>query len=162
MSVLSLLIAGIVATVRVSNAEPVVFRFSKDYFPGTNDAAGGPLVGTEMMSFAAHGGRLYAGLGNRNLPTDAKVKEGAQIVVKETAAGPWRVEHQFPLSSPRITSILSATFTTDAHGKRLASPVTILIAAPSDIGEEGDNATEGSGQRAPWTTAWTRDDATGK
>jgi acetyl esterase/lipase len=137
-----------------AKASPDNLAFAKDYFPGARDAAGRPLVGTEMMNFASHGGRLYAGLGNRNLPDDAKVREGAQVIVKDSADGPWRVEHQFPLSAPRVNALLSATFTTDAEGRALLPPVTLLIAAPSDEGAPGAAG-------PAWATAWTRDDGSG-
>jgi arylformamidase len=128
--------------------------FTKDYFPGTKDAAGPALVGTEMMNFASHGGRLYAGLGNRNLSDHAQVREGAQIIVKDAAEAPWQVEHQFPHTSPRVNALLSATFTTDAAGHELHPPVSMLIAAPSD---EDSHETG----KVAWATAWTRDDASG-
>jgi hypothetical protein len=108
-----------------------------------------------MMNFASHGGRLYAGLGNRNLPADAKIKEGAQIIVKESADAPWRVEHQFPSTSPRVNALLSAAFTTDATGRELQPPVTLLVAAPSDE----DSPDTG---KTAWATAWTRDEASGR
>lgn len=130
------------------------FAFIKDYFPGTKDAAGRALVGTEMMNFASHGGRLYAGLGNRNLPAQAPVREGAQVVVKDSTDSPWRVEHQFAATAPRINAMISATFTTDDAGRSLAKPVTLLIAAPSDE----DSPETG---KVAWATAWTRDDADG-
>jgi hypothetical protein len=45
------------------------------------------LVGTQIISFAAHRGPLCIALGNRNLPADAKVKVRGQITVKDTADG---------------------------------------------------------------------------
>jgi hypothetical protein len=40
-----------------SSHQMIELQFSKDYFPGTEDAAGNPHVGTEMMSIAAHAGK---------------------------------------------------------------------------------------------------------
>ena len=131
------------------------FRFAKDYFPGTVDAAGKPLAGTEMMNFAVHNGKLYAGLGNRNLPDDAAVKVGAQVIVKEDESSAWRVDHQFVPTAPRVNAMISARFTTDNAGHDLESPVAVLVAAPSD-------AEVSPGGVLRWGTAWTRDDATGR
>ena len=131
------------------------FVFTKDYFPGTVDAAGHSLAGTETMNFAVHDGKLFAGLGNRNLPVDAAVKVGAQIIVKDAADSPWHVDHQFPSTAPRVNALISAAFTTDAQGNPLEKTITMLVAAPSDASGEAD------GEALRWATAWTRDDPSG-
>lgn len=97
------------------------------------------------MSFAVHDGKLYAGLGNRNLPTNATPKVGAQVIVKDSAKASWRVDHQFPPTAPRVNALISAQFITDAKGKSLEQPISLLVAAPSDQsivggGEAGDAA----------------------
>ena len=89
-------------------------QFVKDYFPDTVDVAGRPLAGTELMNFAVHGGRLYAGLGNRNLPDDAPLKVGAQVIVKDSANAAWRVKHQFESTAPRVNAMISAVFCTES------------------------------------------------
>ena len=96
---------GEIKQTREEAAARMPFHFTKDYFPGTLDAAGKPLIGTEMMNFAVHGGKLYAGLGNRNLPEDAPVKVGAQIIVKDSEGSPWRVELQFRETAPGATGL---------------------------------------------------------
>jgi len=131
----------------------------QDYFPGTVDIAGKPLAGTEMMNFAVHGGRLYAGLGNRNLPDDASVKVGAQVIVKDSANAAWRLEHQFQSTAPRVNAMISAVFTTDASGRSMKPAIAFLVAAPSDAGVQENIASDHGHLR--WATAWTRDDASG-
>ena len=151
---------GDVKQTREEAAAQMPFHFTKDYFPGTLDATGKTLIGTEMMSFATHGGKLYAGLGNRNLPENAPVKVGAQIIVKDSEGSPWRVELQFRETAPRVNAMISATFTTDNAGTALKTPVGILTAAPSDSTVVHDHAVSGS-YSLRWATAWTRDDASG-
>ena len=148
------------STSPASNAPPsLTLQFVKDYFPGTVDVAGRPLAGTEMMNFAVHGGRLYAGLGNRNLPDDASVKVGAQVIVKDSANAAWRVEHQFARTAPRVNAMISAVFTTDASGRSLEPAIAVLVAAPSDASVQENTASDHGPLR--WATAWTRDDASG-
>lgn len=133
--------------------------FEKDYFPGTKDPSGKPLVGTETMNFAVHDGKLFAGLGNRNLPEAAPLKLGAQIIVKDNAKALWRVDYQFPQTAPRVNAMISARFTTDAQGKRLEQPVSILVAAPSDHSVARANQADGTALR--WATAYTRSEKSG-
>ena len=125
-------------------------RFRKDYFPGTRDARGAFLSGTETMRLLQHQGRLFASTG---VWTDTPYFEakgehpwtGPQILVKESPAAPWRVDAAFPLAI-RVDAMVSATFTADGSGRKLDPPVSLLVASPSS-----EN-----------TAAWTRDDASGK
>ena len=126
-------------------------RFSKDYHPGTRDARGQFMGGTETMRLIQHKGKLFASLGvwmdvPYMKPKGDQPWTGPQILVKESANGPWRVDRSFPGGYIRVEGMISATFTMDATGARLAEPVTMLIAGPS----------------AQETTAWSRDDATGQ
>jgi hypothetical protein len=125
-------------------------RFSKDYFPGTNDARGQYQSGTETIRILTHQGKLFASTGVwMDLPylqsTDQRPWTGPQVLIKKSAKSPWRVDVSFPLAI-RIDAITSATFRTDGASHRLAPPVNLLIASPSS-----EN-----------TATWTRDDATGK
>ena len=148
------------STSPASNAPPsLTLQFVKDYVPGTVDVAGKPLAGTEMMNFAVHGGRLYAGLGNRNLPDDASVKVGAQVIVKDSANAAWRVEHQFARTAPRVNAMISAVFSTDASGRSLEPAIPVLVAAPSDASAYENTASDHEPLR--WATVWTRDDDSG-
>ena len=131
--------------------------FEKDFFPGTRDAEGMLLAGTETMNFAVHDSKVFAGLGNRNIPTSAPIRVGAQVIVKESAHASWRVDQQFPSTAPRVNALISAQFTTDADGNSLEQPVSILVAAPSDESTVEDDETGGAALR--WATAWTRDDS---
>ncbi|MCU0722477.1 MAG: EF-hand domain-containing protein, partial [Planctomycetes bacterium] len=124
--------------------------FSRDCEPGTKDADGRLVGGTETMRFLCHRGKLFAGTGcwmdlpYGPRPEDKPAWTGPQILVKESAAAPWRVDVSFPLCV-RVDAMVSATFTTDGTGKKLEPPVTLLIASPSSVN----------------TATWTRDDASG-
>jgi hypothetical protein len=125
-------------------------RFARDYAPGTRDAKGEWQAGTETMRILSHGGKLFASTGVwTDLPYFQAHREqpwtGPQVLVKEAADAPWRVDVSFPLAV-RVDAMCSVTFTSDADGRMLAAPVALLVASPSSA----DTAT------------WTRDDATGK
>ena len=126
--------------------------FSKDYDAGTKDARGKLMGGTETMRFLEHQGKLFAGMDAwmdtpyfRPRAEGQPPRTGPQVLVKESAAAPWRVDVSFP-RSVRMEAMISATFVTDGSGRKLDPPVRLLVASPS----------------ARNTTARTRDDATGK
>lgn len=125
-------------------------HFTRDAQPGVKDDRGQWISGTETMRFLSHQGKLFASTGVwmdtpyfRN--KGGQPWTGPQILVKESADSPWRVDMSFP-QAIRVDAMTSATFSTDGSGRKLDSPVTLLIASPSS-----EN-----------TATWTRDDATGK
>ena len=135
----------------VSNSRAFAdLTFSKDYVPGTKDARGQILGGTETMRFLHHQGRLFASTGTwMDLPYGPRPEgkppwTGPQVLVKESAAAPWRVDVSFPLAV-RVDAMISALFVTDGSGRKLDPPVCLLVASPSS-----EN-----------TATWTRDDAAG-
>jgi hypothetical protein len=125
--------------------------FSRDCEPGTKDANGRLIGGTETMRFLCHRGKLFASTGAwMDLPYGPRAEgkpawTGPQILVKESAAAPWRVDVSFP-TAVRVDAMISAAFVTDESGKKLDPAVNLLVASPSS-----EN-----------TATWTRDDATGK
>ena len=127
------------------------FTFSKDYNAGQKDANGQLMAGTETMRLLSHDGKLFAGLDAwmdtpyTQRPADKSPWTGPQVLLKASAAAPWRVDISFS-NAVRMESMVAATFTIDASGQKLASPATLVLASPS----------------ARNITAWTRDDATAK
>ena len=108
-------------------------QFTKDYFPGTRDAGGQFMGGTEALWLAAFQGRLYAGIGyGQDQPGDDP-KPGAQILRKDAADAPWRVHHAFGPGFMRTEALVPIRFTTDRSGQKLAAPVEMLLASPSDM-----------------------------
>jgi hypothetical protein len=130
--------------------------FTKDYFPGVKDRNGQWSGGTETMELRAHDGKLFASLGYwmdvpYGKPKGDEPWTGAQVLVKESAAGPWRVDVSFGPGYLRTEALSVVTLTTDANGTPLAAPVKLLVAGPSDWSVTGER----------WATAWTRDNKTG-
>jgi len=126
-------------------------HFAQDYHPGTRDDRGQFMGGTETMRLIQHKGKLFASLGvwmdkPYFQPKGNQPWTGPQILVKESVSAPWRVDRSFYGGYVRVEGMISATFTMDAAGARLADPVTMLIAGPS----------------ARETTSWSRNDATGE
>jgi hypothetical protein len=125
--------------------------FSRDCELGTKDRSGQLMSGTETMRFLHHKGMLFVSTGAwmdlpyGPRPVDMPTWTGPQILVKESAVAPWQVDVSFPFAV-RVDAMISATFVTDGSGKKLDSPMNLLVASPSSE----DTAT------------WTRDDATGK
>jgi hypothetical protein len=124
--------------------------FARDFEPGTKDRNGNRMGGTETMRLLEHGGKLFAGIDDwMDLPyvrpATQPARTGPEVLVKETANGPWRMDVAFP-GAVRMEAVFSATMVTDGAGKKLDPPVRLLIASPS----------------AKDTVVWTRDDATGK
>jgi len=125
--------------------------FTPSYIPGTQDASGQPMGGTEIRALVAHGGRLFAGDGDWK---ETGSPPGAQILVLDRPDGAWRVDHTFGdwLRGGRrrhlaISVLDDVTFRTDTRGVALPAPVAMLIASTWDL----------TGTR----TIFTRDDATG-
>jgi len=107
--------------------------------------------GTEIRSLVAHGGTLYAG--NGYWEDESERAHGAQILVLDH--GRWRVDHLFDeqMANGRarhlaVASMGQAEFTTDANGKPLPEPVSVLLASTWDL--TGDS------------TVYARNDATGQ
>jgi hypothetical protein len=142
---------GVGPVKRSENPAFTKLQFTRDYLPGTRDPRGQWMGGTETLRLLTHDGKLFASLGYwtdvpYGQPKGDDPWTGAQILVKEDASGPWRVDVIFGPTYLRVEGMISATFTTDAAARRLDEPVTMLIAGPS----------------SRETSAWTRDDATGE
>ena len=107
--------------------------FTRDYIPGTRDANGQFMGGTEAMWLAGHEGKLFAAIGyGQDQPGDDP-KPGAQVLRKDTADGPWLVDQEFPAGCMRVEGLLSFAFTTDWEGKALPRPARLLLASPSEL-----------------------------
>jgi hypothetical protein len=107
--------------------------FTQDYFPGTRDADGQFMGGTEAMWLAAHEGKLFGAIGYGQDRPGEDPKPGAQILRKDAPEAPWRVDHCFGPDCMRVEGLISFAFSTDLHGKRLAKPTRLLVASPSEL-----------------------------
>lgn len=124
-------------------------RFSQRQNAGTNDLNSRWISATETLHLVAHQGQLFGGTGNRhNDPVPADTNSisanwtGAQILVKDSPAAPWRVDDLMPpifRAHLRVEALESFTFTAKADGSTLASPVNLLVAGLSDITTNGAN-----------------------
>jgi CubicO group peptidase (beta-lactamase class C family) len=111
--------------------------FTQDYFPGTRDATGQFMGGTEAMWLAGHDGKLFAAIGyGQDRPGDDP-KPGAQILRKDAPDARWQVDHEFPQGCMRVEGLISFAFATDRHGKLLPKPAKLLVASPSELPGRG-------------------------
>lgn len=127
-------------------------RFTRDWISGTKDRNGKLMTGTECNYIVAHGGRLYAAISLWN-HDKAAPNPGPGVLVKSAADAPWEVDVQFARPDPpsvRVAVLASLTFATDAAGKALARPVSLLVAGGSIFETRSESA------------VFVRDDATGK
>ncbi len=135
-------------------AQPPAPAFASSYVPGTRDMAGHFMGGTETRALVAHGGKLFAGTGYWKDIPGAEGTPGAQVLVLDTPRAAWGVDASFDDLLPggrrqhlAISAMAEATFRTDAQGRPLPAPQTVLLASTWDV----------TGTR----TVFVRDDAAG-
>jgi len=104
-------------------------QMARDYTAGGTDTNGNFLGGTEFMSLVPHKDKLYAGLSYWN---EAQPHPGAQVLVKDSAASPWRQEKAFGTNFVRVECLRSLTLTTDKDGEPLNPHVNLLLAGVSE------------------------------
>jgi hypothetical protein len=97
-------------------------------------------TGTEMRNLVAHDGKLYAANGYWKDTAGPFGTPGAQVFVLDRAGGPWRVDHTFDdqLRGLRrrhlaVSALARATFRSDARGRALPAPVSLLLASTWDL-----------------------------
>ena len=125
-------------------------RFRNDWTNGATDTNGVFMNGTETMSLAGHGGKLFAATGVRSNDPQGDPTPGPQVLRKDHAAAPWIVDRSWGTEFLRVDCLQSITFTTDRFGNVLVPPRTLLLASANDV-------------VAPrHARVWSRDDATGQ
>ena len=123
--------------------------FTRDWIPGTRDAGGKWMSGTETNYLVVHDEKLFASIGAWNANREAPDHTGPMVLVKEGAEEPWKVDFDAGRNSVRIASLTSMTITTDAAGNPLEPPVSLLAGGVSGFQHPGE------------FTVFTRNDATG-
>ena len=107
--------------------------FTKDYYaPG--EAVGSAMSETlEALALEPHKGRLFCSTSYVG-PSGTTASANPKVLVKDTAASPWRVDYQMGDVDARIPILRSVNFTTDGAGNVLTNaqgqpqPVPVLIA----------------------------------
>ena len=139
--------------------EPVHAGWQRSFRSGCPDASGRLAAGSEVLHLVPHGGRLYAANGYwmdpRNPLYGAPLGSGAwaQVLRLDSAEGAWQVDLDLPRHL-RAEALHSATFTTDAQGRALPEPVSLLLVAAY--------AHDPAGGTSPGIHLFTRDDASGR
>jgi hypothetical protein len=128
--------------------------FEMSFSPGSRDATGQLMGGTEIRGLIGHDGKLFVGNGYWMDQPGPEGVQSAQILVLDRPSGNWRVDHTFEglMPSGRLRHLAvgvmdEAKFEIDANGKPLPEPVSLLLASTWDLTGE--------------TSVFTRDDATG-
>ena len=94
---------------------------------GASDENGQRMNGTEILKLASHQGKLFAAT-SMWMETDSSLS-GCQVLVKDSADAPWKVDLEMGSTYSRLTALQSFEFKTDHRGKAI-EPVTMLLAAP--------------------------------
>jgi hypothetical protein len=80
--------------------------FTQDYFPGTKDANGQFMGGTEAIWLAGHEGKLFAAIGYGQDRPGTDPKPGAQVLRKDAPDAPWVVDHGFEPNCMRVEGLI--------------------------------------------------------
>jgi hypothetical protein len=114
--------------------------FQRAYVPGSRDAAGRFMGGTELRILTAYQGKLYAGIGYWEDRPGIEGPQGAEILVLDGPGAAWRVDYVFdarmPNGRPReftVSALAVVRFETDGAGARLPQPVSMLLASAWDL-----------------------------
>jgi poly(A) polymerase len=139
--------------------EPRHGHWERSYRAGCPDARGVLAAGSEVMHLVPHGGRLYAATGMWMDPRNPlygawpDVGVWAQILRLDAPDAAWQVDLELP-DHLRAEALASLTLSTDAQGRALPAPQTLLLAAAYAHGR-----TEGG---SAGLHLFTRDDAQGR
>ena len=124
-------------------------KFTRDFIAG-KDRNGKEMGGTECNYIVGHEGKLFASLSCWKHDRSAAPLLGPQVLVKPAADADWELDVCFGTNYGTSKILRSVAFTTDRHGKKLAEPVSLLLA-------------DATRWRPPYDVGiWTRDDATGQ
>ncbi|MEM7678754.1 MAG: hypothetical protein AAF449_22460, partial [Myxococcota bacterium] len=106
--------------------------FQLDWTPGTRDARGQTMGGTETMYLMAFEGQLYAATGYRNDDGTGNADEGPSVLVKPTADSPWLVDRTWPQATyERIESMAALPFNVQLTPNVLPTVIPRLVVALS-------------------------------
>jgi hypothetical protein len=114
--------------------------FQVSYIAGRRDVAGRFAGGTEMRLLVAHDGKLYAGNGYWEDRPESEGRQGAQILVLDSPASRWRVDHAFQERLPNgrwrdlaVGALAEVVFATDGGGRPLPHAVALLLSSMWDL-----------------------------
>jgi hypothetical protein len=127
-------------------------KFTKDYFPGTKDRNGKLMGGVECNFIVVHKGRLYATVSTwKQKGWNRGETTGPQVLTKNAHDAQWEVDTTFGPEYGRAECLRSVTFTSDRAGRKLADPVTLLLAATTGLTSKGIGVWSRNDQTGAWT-----------
>jgi hypothetical protein len=126
-----ILVLTILLTAGAALAGQHTAGFHQVFQAGSRDPKGNFMGGTIMAALVPHDGKLFAANGFTWDQPGEDPAPGAQILVLDRPGGEWRLDYELKKSAWRA-SPKSVTFTTDGAGRKLAKPVSMLLAATSD------------------------------
>ncbi|MBX7106802.1 MAG: EF-hand domain-containing protein, partial [Gemmataceae bacterium] len=103
------------------------FQFATDYFAARQPVDSPLAKATEANALEVHGGKIFCA--TSYMPESKRIGDTQpMILVKQSASASWTVDYQGPPEFNRIAILRSVRFTTDGSGKKLAQPVSVLVA----------------------------------
>jgi hypothetical protein len=154
VALLSFLFASSLSTATDQVRREDLFDFTLDFLSGGKDTHGQMLAGTEIMALETHGGMIFAGAGLWRWKEQPGDPAGAQIFVKKSANAAWEADMTFPSSYGRIACLHEVAFTTDAHGKALPQPVSVLLGGVAKSQAHGVSYVVARDDRAGASPRW--------
>ncbi len=106
-------------------------QFAPSFKAGQPDFFGHDTHGTETTHLVAHDGKLYAGQGERGTPVSGAFT-GAQVLVKDSALTPWRVDETLP-AHVRVETMEELVINLPANATD-----RLLVASFSDVLVQGN------------------------
>jgi len=134
--------------------ETLAAGWERSYRSGCLDQGQRLAAGSEILHLVSHEGKLFAAVGYWMDPRNPwyggryETASWAQILRLDGPKAHWQVDLEMPLHL-RAEILYSATFTTDANGAKLETPVALLLTSSYEGGGNGG------------TSLFTRDDTTG-
>jgi acetyl esterase/lipase len=126
--------------------------FQKDYFPGRQDPYGQLMGGVECNYIVAHHDQLYASVSTWNQKGWQEGKTtGPQVLVKKAHDAAWEVDRTFGPEYGRAECLRSVTFTTDATGRKLTQPVSLLLATTTGLAAKGIGVWSRNDESGTWS-----------
>ena len=139
-AILAMAAVSSVLTLAGQSGQGQSISFTLSYAAGGRDEAGRFAGGTEMRFLTSYEGRLYAGSGYWKDRPGPEGQQGAQILVLNAPGDRWRVDHSFDERLPNgrlrdlaVGALAPITFTTNAAGRTLSRPVSLLLASTWDL-----------------------------
>jgi hypothetical protein len=106
------------------------FQFTIDFFAARQPADSALAKVTEANALMPHNGMLFCAtsyMPPSDGPSRGLANVNPKVLVKKSADAPWEVDLEAGREFMRLSILKSVAFTTDAQGRKLPKPVSVLV-----------------------------------